>query len=254
MEDKQKRSTNEQLHAGHRKRMKDSLIDGGKNNFEDHQLLEMLLFYSIPRVDTNELAHRLIKECGSLKEVLYASPEKLMSVKGIGKETATHIVLIREIYKRVRKNKFEPRKEYDSLTKVGELALSYFDGDKDERISAMLFDGNMHLLNIVELSNGSVNSAPFDKRELARVALMHNATRVILAHNHPSGDTTPSTADRMTNQAAESALEAVGVTLIEHLIVSNIGYTPMMQMRMGFYLKINNNDPRAKFYNYFYAN
>ena len=253
MEETQHHTNTVQLHQGHRKRMKNSLISGN-HRFEDHQLLEMLLFYSIPRRDTNELAHKLIRECGSLKEVLYAPPEKITAIDGIGIETATQLVLLREIYRRVRKNKYGTREEFDTLTKVGELALSYFDGDKNERVSAMLFDNKMHLLDIVELSRGGANSAPFDKRELARVALLHNATRVILAHNHPSGDTLPSTHDRMANQGAESALEAVGITLIEHLIVSDVGYTPMMQMRMSFYLKMGKNDPKAQFFNYFYAN
>ena len=254
MIEKPKIEEDKQLHAGHRKRMKDALLSREKNSFEDHQLLEMLLFYSIPRRDTNEIAHRLINECGSLNDVLYAPPEKLTCVDGVGRETVALIAIIREIHKKVRKNKFNVRQKFDTLTKVGELALAYFDSDKNERVSALLLDGGMRLIDIVELSRGSVNSAPFDKRELARVALLHNATRVVLMHNHPSGNTSPSYADRLENQSAESALEAVGITLVEHLIVGEVGYYPMMQMRLGFFLKSGKNDPKAEFYKHFYSN
>lgn len=241
------------LHAGHRKRMKELLlIESGK--LAEHQLLEILLYFSVPRIDTNELAHRLISECGSLKDVIYASPEKLMNVKGIGENTATQIVLLREIYKCINRNKFRKRDTFDSLTKVGELAVSYFDGDRKERVSAMLFDGKMHLIDIVDLARGSVNSAPFDTRELARLALLHDSTRVVLAHNHPSGELSPSMADRIATQSAESALGAVGVTLVEHLIVGEVGYTPMMQMRLGFFLKSDKTDPKTQFYKHFYSN
>lgn len=241
------------LHAGHRKRMKNLLLlESGK--LAEHQLLEILLYFSVPRIDTNELAHRLISECGSLKDVVYASPEKLMSVKGIGENTATQIILLREIYKSINRNKFKKRDIFDTLTKVGEFAISYFDGDRKERVSAMLFDSKMHLIDVVELSRGSANSAPFDTRELARVALLHDSTRVVLAHNHPSGELSPSIADRLATQSAESALQAVGVTLIEHLVVGEVGYTPMMQMRLGFFLKSDKNDPKTQFYKHFYSN
>ena len=253
MNDNQPCNSAKGLHAGHRKRMKDSLLSRN-TDFADHQLLEMLLFYSIPRRDTNETAHRLINECGSLKDVLFAPPERLLSVDGVGRDTVAQIAVLREIYKSIRKNKHYVREQFDALTKVGEFVLSYFDGDKKERVAAMLLNSNMVLINTVELSCGSVNSAPFDSRELARTALVHNATRVILVHNHPAGELSPSTADRLATQNAESALDAVGVTLVEHIIVGEFGYTPMMQLRLGFYLKGDKNDPKAKFYKHFYAN
>ena len=220
-------------HSGHRKRMKDKQAEFGSRVFSDHELLEMLLFFSIPQRNTNDIAHELVERFGSPKKAIEADACQLMQTKGVKANTVCLFGLISEIYRRGRQVLPNGRAQYSTLSSVGEFLTHYFSGLQEERFCAMLLDGSMRLIKFCLLASGSVNSASVDVKSLARTALLENATNVIIAHNHPSGNALPSNTDRELTSRVETALSAIGINLIEHIIVGEVGYTPTMQMRIS---------------------
>ena len=220
-------------HYGHRRRMKSKRADFGSRIFTDNELLEMLLFYSIPQRNTNDIAHELLNRFGTPRQVIEADPQQLMQIKGVKGNTVCLLDLISEIYRRDRRHTPEYRQRYDTLSSVGEFFTQYFAGLNEERFCAMLLDGSMRLIKFCDLTSGSVNSATVDVKALTRLAVIENATNVIISHNHPSGNAIPSNADRELTSRIDAALSANGITLIEHIIVGEVGYTPTMQMRIS---------------------
>ncbi len=228
-----KETTKPSIHSGHRSRMKQRFMQNGGRDFSDHELLEMLLFYVIPRADTNELAHALLHEFGSLRDVISADPARIRAVVGAGRSTATFLSLLFTIRKRIDTQKYTKTKFVaDSLSKVGNFFVDYFKDIKSEEICVMLLDGSLRLIECRTLTNGSANSAPLDIRALVKLSIIDGASHVVLAHNHPSGPSAASAEDKQLTANIESALDAVGISLLEHLIVNEVGYKPTMQMRI----------------------
>ena len=213
--------------------MKQRFLQNGGRDFSDHELLEMLLFYVIPRSNTNELAHALLREFGSLREVMCADPARIRGVLGAGKSTATFLALLFTIRKRIDTQKYTSKKFVaDSLYKVGNFFIDYFKDVKHEEFCVMMLDSSLKLIECRPLSSGSANSASLDVKALVRLAIIDGASHVLVAHNHPSGPSAASAEDKQLTANIESALDAVGISLLEHLIVNEVGYKPTMQMRI----------------------
>ena len=243
------------LHSGHRQRMKQKFLLNRGREMADHELLELFLYYSIPRCDTNETAHRMINEMGSLKDVFTTPTDKLLSVKGVGGETLTLIRIIQAINKRINMQRYEPKQKFNSLSSVGEYLVKYYRGASEEQVCVMLLDNSMRMIDFIPLESGTVNSVPFDVRKLARTALAHDASRVIISHNHPAGIALPSASDHEITARAEAALSAIGISLVEHIIVGDVGYTPTMQARMtAIYRNSKSNNYEEGFLREFYSN
>ena len=220
----------------------------------DHELLEMFLYYSIPRRNTNEIAHRMICAAGSLSDVFGISTDRIRAVDGVGEETLTLIELTRAINRRSHMGKYSPKKRFTSLSLVGEYLTQYYNDVKQEQFCAMLFDNGMKLIDFVALESGSANSVSLDTRRLAKTALYKDATSVIIAHNHPSGPAMPSAADHEMTARAEAALSAIGISLLEHIIVGEMGYTPTMQARLKtFHSLSRSHDYEIDFLREFYS-
>ena len=221
------------LHTGHRERLKKRFLVNDGKDFTDHELLELLLFFVIPRVNTNELAHRLINEFGSLSGVFNASPDLIEKVDGAGKNTSLFFRLHDTLMSRVIMEKYKNKKFIaDSLSRVGNYLCDYYRDSKREEFCAMLLDNSFGLIEFVSLSTGSVNSASIDVRTVAKLALTKDASYVILSHNHPSGTLNQSSDDRVVSLKVEAALNAIGISLIEHIIVNDTGYAPTMHLRI----------------------
>ena len=249
------RSGSAPLHSGHRQRMKQKFLLNCGREMADHELLELFLYYSIPRRDTNETAHQMIREMGSLKEVFSSPSDKLLSVEGVGNETLTLIRIIQAINKRINMQRYESRPRFNHLSSVGEYLVKYYRNTGNEQFCAMLLDNSMRIIDFVALESGTVNSVPFDARKLARVALVGDASRVIISHNHPSGVALPSAADHEITARAEAALSAIGISLVEHIIVGEMGYTPTMQARMtSLYRGSKSHNYEEGFLREFYSN
>ena len=224
---------NAQLHEGHRARMRERLARAGAESLADHELLEMLLYYVQPRRDTNEMAHQLIEECGSLCDVMEALPEHLCRVPFVKENTAVYLRLLGELSKRYARSKFalqnEPMKTvYDSNEKLSAFIYPRFIGQTTERMLALLFDAGMHMVDCFTVAEGSVNAVAITVRSVAEHAFSRGACSVILAHNHPGGVATPSPEDLKLTQDMITALDLLGIPLVEHFVFTERTYFPIV--------------------------
>ena len=222
-----------QLHEGHRARMRERLERAGAEGFADHELLEMLLYYVQPRRDTNEMAHQLIEECGSLSAVLEAPPERLCRVPFVKENTSVYLRLLGELSKRYARSKFtlqnEPLKTvYDSNEKLASVIYPRFIGQTTERMLVLLFDGGMHMVDCFTAAEGSINAVALTVRSVAERAFTRGACSVILAHNHPGGVATPSPEDLKLTQSMITALDLLGIPLVEHFVFTERSYFPII--------------------------
>ncbi len=222
------------IHAGHRERMREKFLGCDVDRMPTHELLEILLFYSIPRQNTNETAHRLLDCFGSLENVLFADEGELMSVTGIKQSSATLLSLCGEMLRRVMLERKESTALSYSYHDVADYLRRLYVGVTVERVYLMLFDNAMRLLDCVLLTEGTVNHAQILPRDIIRHAIMKNAAGVIIAHNHPSGLALPSGEDIENTHRLNELLGAVDITLIEHMVVGESGrVTPILYEHLG---------------------
>ena len=217
------------IHDGHRQRLKNRFLNEGLDNFEPLQVLELLLFYAIPRQDTNPIAHALLDHFGTLAQVMEAPVEELRKVPGMGDSAATFLSLVTSASRYYLK--VESRKN-DILTNVeqyGKYLLHCFYGKRNETVFLLCLDAKCKVLACKEVGEGSVNSAAVPIRRIVEMALAANATTVVLAHNHPSGLALPSGEDRLTTRRLAVALAAVDIELADHLVVADNDYVSLRQ-------------------------
>jgi len=221
------------IHNGHRDRMKKRFAEHGLDSFEEHSLLELLLFYSIPQRDVNPLAHKLLDTFGSISGVFEATHEDLLKVEGIGESTATLLRLIPQVCRRYMISASDASRVLDSSEKAGAYIKPFFIGERDEIVYLMCLDSKRKLLACREISRGIANAAEINVRKMVEAALSHNATNAIMAHNHISGIALPSFEDEITTKKVRSALDMVGVRLLDHIIVAGDDYVSMSES--GFF-------------------
>lgn len=206
---------------GHRDRMKQRFLDHGLDNFNDHNVLELLLFFAIPRRDTNALAHELMDRFGSLAGVFEAEPEALMTVPGVGEKAATLLHLVPEAARRYLMDKSETGTVLASSAAVGAYFIPRFINSWTEQVYMACLDAKLKVIHCSCLNAGSsAVSARVDVRTVVQTAILKNATAVVLAHNHTSGIAIPSPEDEYVTRQVEQALSLVGVTLLDHIIVA----------------------------------
>ena len=221
------------LHQGHRDRMRERVQSAGLASLADHELLEVLLYYAQPRRDTNETAHQLIEECGSLAGVLEAEMQRLCRVPYVKDNTALLLQLTGELARRYAAEKILPAAQsaktvYDSMEKLTALLYPRFLGQSKELMIAALFDSAMHVVDVFTVAQGSLNAVSVTARAVTQRAYQRNAASVVLAHNHPGGIATPSREDVQLTRDMETALELVGVPLVEHLVFTEQAYFPII--------------------------
>lgn len=214
------------VHDGHRQKLKERFQNSGLENFADHEALELLLFFAIPRKDTNVTAHLLLERYGSLEAVLSAPMEDLKRVDGVGECAATLIRLVPQICHKARLSAVHEI-VLNSTQKAGAYLLEQFVGKKNEVIYELCLDRKGKLISCKRLTEGNVSNAELDIRRLVENAILTSASVVILAHNHPSGIALPSQEDYATTERARCALETIGVTLADHIIVADNDYVSL---------------------------
>ncbi len=217
------------IHSGHRDRLRSRFLREGLDNFEEVNALELLLFYCIPRKDTNELAHALLSHFGSFHQVLDATPEELMAVPGIGEGTATFLPLISAACRYYRVNQANDGSALNTIEKCGDYLVNYFHSRKNETVILLCLDAKCKKIVCREIGEGSVNSASISIRRVVEIALGVKATFVVLAHNHPSGVAVPSAEDVQTTKMIARSLNAVGISLTDHIVVADDDYVSMVQ-------------------------
>lgn len=209
------------IHDGHRDRMKKRFLEEGLDSFTDIQVLELLLFYCIPRVDTNPIAHRLLEHFGSITQVLDAPVEELEKIPGMGKNSALFLHLITDAGRYYQVNRSAQAKILPTLESCAEYMLPFFSGRKVETVFLLCLDAKCKVLCCKKMGEGSINSAGISIRKIVETALAANAVTVVLAHNHPSGLAIPSPEDMQTTKRVAMALQAVEVILADHVIVAD---------------------------------
>lgn len=210
----------ENLHAHHRQRLKNRALREGLDNFEPHNVLELMLFFVLPHVDTNDIAHELINRFGSFEAVFSAPMEELVKITGIKQHAATFLKLLPEFSRYYAQGvanadlRPKPGKE-----EIAEMFLSYFVGRTEETVVCMFLDDKGYFIDIKPMFKGSINSVSFSYRQLVNEALTLNAYKVAVAHNHPSSTPIPSDADINTYKNLRKSLAQVHIELIDSFIV-----------------------------------
>lgn len=222
------------IHTSHRDRVKQRFRKEGLDNFDQVHVLELLLFFGIPQGDVNPLAHRLIDQFGSLRQVLEAPLAELEKVKGVGPHVATLLKLTSEISRYYYTSGNGPElRILKTLRECGTYLKAHFRGRRDETVYLLCLDAKCMVLGCMQVGEGSVNSAGVSTRRVVEAALHYNATTVVLAHNHPSGLAIPSMEDVVTTRRIAVALDAVGITLADHIVVAENDYVSMVDS--GYY-------------------
>lgn len=215
------------IHDGHRGKMRLRFLEVGLTGFADHEALELLLYYAIPRRDTNPIAHRLMERYGSLSAVLSAPAEDLQKVEGVGESAAILLNLASQLGRKARLNDVGQNAILNSTEKTGRYLLERFSGATHEMIYQLCLDRKGKLIACKHLGEGGVSGADLNVRKLMENALLTSASAVILAHNHPSGIALPSQEDYATTRRVKEALATIGVPLIDHVIVADGDYVSL---------------------------
>ena len=216
------------IHDGHREKMRKRFLSGGLEHFADHEALELLLFYAIPRRDVNPIAHELMNRYGSLSAVLAAPVEDLQKVDGIGESAAILLKLVPHLCHKARlADAGKQEIVLNTSGRAGVYLLEYFAEEKNEVIYQLCLDRKGKALVCKRLGEGNVGSAALDIRRMVENAILSNASAVILAHNHPSGVALPSPEDYAATDRAKAALATIGVALSDHIIIADGTFVSM---------------------------
>lgn len=208
------------VHDGHRDRLRARFLEYGLDNFNELNALELLLFYAIPRRDTNEIAHALLECFGSLEGVFYASERELLQVPGIGTNAAALIRLVPQLMKKSALSRPDRREVIMNSSDAGRYFVPRFMYEQDEVVYLLCLDGQKRVIKCAEMGRGVVNCVETSIRRIVETALKYKSSSVILAHNHPDGLALPSSEDDMVTKQVSTALALVGVSLEDHIIVA----------------------------------
>lgn len=209
------------VHDQRRQRMRQRFLESGLKGFADHEVLELMLYYAIPRRDTNPMAHALVDRFGNLSGVLNAPLDILKQVDGVGENAAILLRLVALASQRADLAAAERDMILDNTRSIGAYLLRLFAQERNEAVYELCMDRKGKLLVCKRLGEGSASGVNLDVRKLVEYALLSSATYVVLAHNHPSGVALPSTDDHTATERARVALAAIQVELKDHIIVAD---------------------------------
>lgn len=208
-------------HSGHRDRMWDKFSDFGIVVFNEHEILELLLFLVLPRVNTNPIAHKLLDEFGSLRDVLLAAPEELQRVEGIGEKAALHLSFIGKLRNYTNQTQSAAQLSFDSLEIVTKYCTNHFKDQTSEKLVVLLLDDKYSLLHVHDITNNKPNHVTVNYRELFAQIMKYDCRKVVIAHNHVVGTAEPSDDDLKLTRELVDALNKIGVGCVDHIIVYN---------------------------------
>jgi DNA repair protein RadC len=217
---------------GHRERLKARFRDAGSETLQDYELLELILFQVIPRKDTKPLAKALLARFKSFSGVLAAPEAQLLEVEGVGEAVAFHFKVLQAAAQRFARDKIVESPLLDSWSAVVNYCRAAMAFEAVEQFRILFLDRKNHLIADEVQQQGTVDHTPVYPREVVKRALELSATAIIMVHNHPSGDPTPSRADiEMTKQVIEVA-KPLGIALHDHLIVGKGGHASLRGLKL----------------------
>jgi DNA repair protein RadC len=222
--------TNQPHYWGHRQRLRDRFLAGSDEALPDYELLELLLFYAVPRIDTKPLAKALIERFGSLAGTLHATPEQLADFERIDHFAITLFKAVRTLAARVVREDLTERPALDNWDKLVAYLRATMAHRMVEQFRLVFLDRRNVLIADEVQNQGTIDHTPVYPREVVKRALALDASAIVMVHNHPSNHPAPSKPDiEMTKQVRE-ALDKVGIVLHDHLIISRRGHTSFRQM------------------------
>ena len=220
------------LHEGHRQRMRERFRSSGLDGMQDHEVLEMLLFYCISRKNTNEIAHKLLKEFKSITGVLNATPTELMQVEGVGENVATYLSFIRQMERYYISDKINSDEILWNMDKCYQYMKSRFVSKRNETAMLLCLDAKCKLLGCHVVGEGGLNSTNVSIRKIIEIAMNTNASSVMLAHNHPGGLAVPSAEDVAVTKEVAKALKMIDVVLTDHIIIADNEYISLRESQL----------------------
>lgn len=217
---------------GHRQRMRQRLLKSGPDALADHEMLEMILFIALPRRDTKPVARALLARFHGFAAVLAAPAGELLEIDGLGEAAVAALKLVQAAALRMLKHEVVARPVLSSWDRLLDYLTASMEHERSEQFRILFLDSRNRLLADEVQSHGTVNHAPAYPREIVRKCLQHNATALILAHNHPSGDPAPSREDVAITEAISRAVETVGVTVHDHIVVGRQRWLSFRQEKL----------------------
>jgi len=214
-------------HEKHRSRVRLRFSENGLDGFAHHEVLELLLYYCYPRQDTNEIAHRMLREFGSLSNLFEAEVDVLMARLGCSENIAVLLNLVPALTRRYFQDRWQGRVTIDDPRTAGEYCIGLFAGYVVERFYVISLDMQNRLIATTLISEGTVDEAAYYPREIAKAALHNHAGAIILTHNHPGGNLRPSQPDLEVTRRISDGLQFVGVPVLDHIIVAGDKYYSM---------------------------
>jgi DNA repair protein RadC len=211
-------------YLGHRKRLRERFSNTGFNGLADYEILELVLTYVIPRKDVKLYAKALIREFGSLKQVLDADISDLKKIRNLSDYSAGFLLFLRKFSSLYLSLDIKQQEKINSPDKVKDFLISSLSGEKIEKVYILTLDSASAVTSYKELESGTVNKSFLIPRKIAEIALNNKAASVIIAHNHPGGTLKPSQSDIASTMSVMKALETIEVLLLDHIIVSNNDY------------------------------
>ena len=240
------------IHDKHRERVRDEFLANGFTlDTPPHKILEMLLFYSIPRIDTNELAHTLLNKFGSIEAVLDAKDEDLLAVKGIGKNTVTFFKLIKFTTNFYVNEKHKGIKRFSEYDDICQTIIDKYIGFTKEKIGVTSFGNSGEIVGFDFVAEGDINEVGIPIRKVVETIIKRNASSIIISHNHPNGYAAPSKPDVYFTRELREALELMNIKLIDHIIVSDNDFISLRSSKDYAYVFDKNaskSDSSSKYY------
>ena len=220
------------MHEEHRKRLRKKFLTS-QDALENHELLELLLTYSIPRKNTNDLAHELLNRLGSFSGVFDSSLDMLKSIDGIGEKTAIFLKVVSSVIRHYSEDRCKPGNKVLSKDEIANILFNKFVCRAEECIALALFNPKKKLVFCDIVAEGSISSVNLYARDLLKLVVNYDTKFAIIAHNHPSGLALPSKEDLATTEEVKKLLSSADVILVDHIIVSSDDYTCLCDSKIG---------------------
>jgi len=217
---------------GHRQRLRQRFLAAGSEAISDYEMLELILFRAIPQRDVKPLAKNLLAAFGSFSEVIAAPAERLKEVDGLGEAAITELKIVQAAANRLVRGEVKQRQVLSSWSNVLDYCRAAMAFENKEHFRILFLDKGNHLIADEQHQTGTVDHTPVYPREVVKRALELSATAVILVHNHPSGDPTPSRADIDMTRAIVEVARPLGIAVHDHLIVGKDGHASLKALKL----------------------
>lgn len=212
------------LHDGHRERMRGKFIEFGLDVFSDHEVIEKLLYYVVPRKNTNELAHKMLNEFGTIYDLFNAHTLDIQRRTGISEGGAVLFSMMPHLFKRYKLSENEEKMKFESSCRLGEFIKVCFIGKVYESFFVMCLNGRLEVIAHKTIQEGTLDVVQLNMRDILEFVIRHKAKYIVLAHNHPSGDPTPSQADLNATVDISQILKKFDIDVIDHFLITSDNY------------------------------